>query len=177
MTITEKTNMEGCQGLPDGPRPNSRCDTSVRSTTYDLFLCRECELKRHAAKSTTATAIPPAAQSDTTSLKKKNVKKTTDRVTVQQTDQLSKLPKSNTDQMTLPDGDVSTSSSSSGAAGGVHHKIIINELIACAVIYRDRGTSAELHKLLISFYLPTEIKESKVSCQLSFVLILPTANS
>jgi hypothetical protein len=63
--------------------------------------------------------------------------------------------------MTLPDGDVSTRSSSSGATSGLHHKIIINKLIAYAVFYRDRGTSVDLHKLLISFYLSTEIKESK----------------
>ena len=87
--------------------------------------------------------------------------KKTERVTVQQTDQLSKPPKSNTDQTPSPDGNVSTRSSSSGATGGVHHKIIINELIAYAVFYRDSGTIADLHKLLISFYLPTEIKESK----------------
>jgi hypothetical protein len=63
--------------------------------------------------------------------------------------------------MTLPDGDVSTRSSSSGATAGVHHKIIMNELTAYAVFHPDRGTCADLHKLLISFYLPREIKESK----------------
>lgn len=38
-----------CQGLPDGPCPESRCDGTVHNTTYDLFLCSQCEQKRDAA--------------------------------------------------------------------------------------------------------------------------------
>ena len=88
--------MERCQGLPEEPCLKSRCDMSVRFTTYDLFLCRECELKRNVAKSTSVMATLPAAQTtfsqgDTSSLKKKNVKKTNERATVQQIDHLQKL--------------------------------------------------------------------------------------
>ena len=35
--------MVQCQGLPDGPCPQSRCDASVHNTIYDLFLCDHCE--------------------------------------------------------------------------------------------------------------------------------------
>lgn len=38
---------------------------------------------------------------------------------------------------------------------------IINELLAYALFYRDKSTSAELHKLIVGFYLPNEISESK----------------
>jgi capsid protein len=49
--------MERCQGLPDRPCPDSRCDATVKNTIYDLFLCRQCELKRDAAKSSASSAV------------------------------------------------------------------------------------------------------------------------
>jgi hypothetical protein len=49
--------MEHCQGLPDRPCPDSRYDATVKNTIYDLFLCRQCELKRDAAKLSTSTAV------------------------------------------------------------------------------------------------------------------------
>jgi hypothetical protein len=48
--------MERCQGLSDRPCPDSRCDATVKYTIYDLFLCRQCELKRDAAESSTSSA-------------------------------------------------------------------------------------------------------------------------
>ena len=51
------STMERCQGLPDRPCPDSRCDATVKNTIYDLFLCRQCELKRDAAKSSASSAV------------------------------------------------------------------------------------------------------------------------
>ena len=31
-----------CQGLPDGPCPDERCDASVKYGIHDLFLCKSC---------------------------------------------------------------------------------------------------------------------------------------
>ena len=35
-----------CEGMPDRPCPKMRCDSSVRYTTSDLFLCNYCECIR-----------------------------------------------------------------------------------------------------------------------------------
>ena len=35
-----------CEGLPNGPCPESRCDNTVRNTIYDLFLCASCDKVR-----------------------------------------------------------------------------------------------------------------------------------
>ena len=51
------STMERCQGLPDRPCPDSRCDATVKYTIYYLFLCRQCELKRDAAKSSASSAV------------------------------------------------------------------------------------------------------------------------
>ena len=51
------STMERCQGLPDRPCPDSRCDATVKNTIYDLFLCRQCELKRDAAKTSASSAV------------------------------------------------------------------------------------------------------------------------
>lgn len=40
-------------------------------------------------------------------------------------------------------------------------KVIINELLTYAMFYRDKSTGADLHKMIVSFYLPSEISESK----------------
>jgi hypothetical protein len=49
--------MDSCQGLPDRPWPDSRYDATVPNTIHELFLCRQCELKRDAAKSTASSAV------------------------------------------------------------------------------------------------------------------------
>lgn len=154
--------MERCQGLPEGPCPNSRCDTSVRFTIYDLFLCRECELKRNVVKSTSVMATLPAAhsilsQGDTSSLKKKNVKKTNERATVQQTDHLPKLSRSGTDQMTLSDGDVASRASSSDSSGGADHRIVTSG---------DTGGKAS-KKTSVSRSVPNSSDPSSAVVQLS----------
>jgi hypothetical protein len=38
---------------------------------------------------------------------------------------------------------------------------IIDELLTCAIFYRDKCTSADLGKLIVHFYLPVEISDSK----------------
>lgn len=47
-----------CQGIPDGPCPYGRCDESVKSTIYDLFLCPLCERARENVQ------VPPRASED-----------------------------------------------------------------------------------------------------------------
>jgi len=42
-------------------------------------------------------------------------------------------------------------------------KVIINELLAYAMFYRDKSTSADLHKIIVNFYLPSEINVSKTA--------------
>ena len=40
-------------------------------------------------------------------------------------------------------------------------KLVIDELLTYTIFYRDKCTAADLHKILIHFYLPTEISTSK----------------
>jgi hypothetical protein len=40
-------------------------------------------------------------------------------------------------------------------------KTIIDELLTYTIFYRDKCTAAELHKLIVHFYLPTEISMAK----------------
>jgi len=47
------------------------------------------------------------------------------------------------------------------AATPCSSKVIVNELLTYVQFYRDRSTVESLHKLVISFYLPSEITEAK----------------
>lgn len=50
---------------------------------------------------------------------------------------------------------------SAGADNRTGFRIVINELLAYATFYRDKCTGADLHKVIVNFYLPSEINESK----------------
>jgi hypothetical protein len=39
-----------CQGTPDGPCPHGCCDSTVKFSIYDLFLCPRCERAREGAQ-------------------------------------------------------------------------------------------------------------------------------
>jgi hypothetical protein len=57
-----------CQGLPLGLCPDNRCDTTVRNTVYDLFLCPSYESARFKTEYSgcTASTIVEAAASAST---------------------------------------------------------------------------------------------------------------
>jgi len=52
-----------CDGRPDGPCPDRRCDSTVRGSQGDLMLCRDCELYRFPYLAKPATSYG-AAESD-----------------------------------------------------------------------------------------------------------------
>ena len=46
--------MPRCNGLPDGPCPNNKCDSSVNLSQGDLMLCKHCSNVRFPAQAVTA---------------------------------------------------------------------------------------------------------------------------
>ena len=46
-----------CQGLPDGPCPDERCDASVKYGIHDLFLCKSCADTRDTMQDTVSKEV------------------------------------------------------------------------------------------------------------------------
>jgi hypothetical protein len=67
-----------CQGLPNGPCPKQRQDSSVVFTIYDLFLCPNCIIAREqAAGGTNANAAAAAVTAMTNEAPAKTTKNKT----------------------------------------------------------------------------------------------------
>jgi hypothetical protein len=74
-------------------------------------------------------------------------------------------------ESTHADGDAATprttvesgeqASATSGAINQPDVKTIIDELLTYTIFYRNKCTAADLHKLIVHFYLPTEISMAK----------------
>lgn len=161
--------MPVCEGLPNGPCPSKRNDTSVVIGKGDLLLCSSCDLKRRRLfeedlkskekekdkKTSGRTGSSKSTATDTQSSRSGNSRKTnastpidpnlaSSSVNVLLQQATNALP---TDESRQQDD----------------AKVIINELLAYAVFYRDRCTSSDLHKLIVHFYAPSEISNAKTT--------------
>ena len=51
-----------CQGLPKGPCPFNRQDSSVRWRSVDLFLCASCDNQRHRSELVAVESLQPSVE-------------------------------------------------------------------------------------------------------------------
>lgn len=175
--------MPRCEGLPSGPCPHNRNDKTVVIGKGDLLLCQSCDTERRrlfdenkklneARPNATKQA---ASVADDTNKKSKSTRsvstRTASAASIEQLDDANvAAPSVVTEAYTVTPTSLTSSAAASklpardisaGASSRAGVKIIINELLAYAMFYRDKSTSADLHKVIVSFYLPSEINESK----------------
>jgi len=137
-----------CQGLPDGPCPKRRNDGSVKVGEGDLILCRDCDQARFKAFC--------AAQG-----KSVNVKLVSDKVPnsdrFQAKDDTATDMVPNSDRSHAKD-DTATDTVSPSASTTV---LVVSELLSYVVFHRDKVSTENLRKVLVYFYLPSEINAAK----------------
>jgi len=120
-----------CQGLPYGPCPKRRNDSSVKVGEGDLMLCRDCDQERFKEFC--------AAQG-----KAVNVKSVSDN-------------EPNGDKKLAKD-DSATDTVSTPTSTAV---LVVSELLSYAVFYRDKTSAESLRRVLVHFYSPNEINAAK----------------
>ena len=176
--------MPQCKGLPSGPCPQDRNDKTVVIGKGDSLLCQSCDTEHHrlfdeskklnkARPNATKQAVSVA---DDTNTKSKSTRSASAR-TASAASSVEQLGDTNgtalpavAESHTITPATLTSSAAASklpatdvsaGASSRTGIKIIINELLAYATFYRDKCTGADLHKMIVSFYLPSEINESK----------------
>jgi hypothetical protein len=171
--------MPVCEGLPDGPCPQRRNDKHVTIGKGDLLLCQSCDAERRrlfdltkktddAAKQTRSmkNAAAPISSTSTESassvVPKDGLAASSSRSMKNVAAPNSSTSTESAASATPKDGRAaSTSTSTSSLPTTTGTTTTVNELLTYAVYYRDKSTVADLHKLIIGFYLPSEIADAK----------------
>ena len=158
--------MPVCEGLPDGPCPQKRNDKSVTIGKGDLLLCQSCDTERRrlfdqAMKLSGTHIEQPEGGKQPKSTRSASVRagSTSTLDSQQQSQQAARTHILTSSSATASNDALSAPPPRPTAAPA--GAIIINELLAYAIFYRDNSKSDDLHKLIVGFYLPTEIAESK----------------
>lgn len=137
-----------CQGLPDGPCPKRRNDGSVKVGEGDLILCRDCDQARFKAFC--------AAQGKSVNVKLVSDKvPNSDRFQAKDDTATDRVP--NSDRSHAKD-DTATDTVSPSASTTV---LVVSELLSYVVFHRDKVSTENLRKVLVYFYLPSEINAAK----------------
>lgn len=147
-----------CEGLPYGPCPLNKNDTSVVIGKGDLLLCSSCDSERR--RQFDEEAKQKEKERKTSSRTGSSTKSTASKA---ESSEPSRSGNSRKLQTTAPAPSMSSSDGQPSqvtiAPTGV--KTIINELLTYVIYYRDRCTSFELHTLVVRFYSPQEILTAK----------------
>ena len=136
--------MPACEGLPDGPCPQRRNDKSVRIGKGDLLLCSSCDTERR-------RLFDQSKKTDDAAKQTRSTRNTG--APIPSTSNESTASGSSIDGRTDP--------TSISSIPTITTTTTINELLTYAIFYRDKGTIADLHKMIVSFYLPSEIADAK----------------
>ena len=162
--------MPVCEGLPNGPCPSNRNDSSVTIGKGDLLLCSSCDaerrrlfdeelkLKENEKAKEKKNSGRTGSSSKSTALAAENSQSSrsgTSRKMPATVPVTSNLASSSGVQQPQAASNADGPSRSSGA------ETIINELLAYVAFYRDRGNFTDLHKLIVRFYSPSEISIAK----------------
>ena len=172
--MATRGSCERCEGLPFGPCPGNRCDTTVKFGSYDLFLCTSCESTRDAERQQQSGAKVSLKKT------KKNVKQSEESMVTAQdqgsvattlsSKSLSQVSAAHVTNKTSSQSALASSKSqpsTSDAAAAepsclqVEPRTVLNHLLTYASFYRNRATESNLVKVLTGFYSPAEISESK----------------
>lgn len=147
--------MPACEGRPDGPCPDKRCDRTVHLSQGDLLLCEACEKFR----------FPTIATKDRRPAVTNTSRKVTD----------SQSSKSNVENASVgapsvdrgrnscadrsKDPMLSDATASQFAASGL--QMTINELLSYVAFYRNKSNVDDMRRTVLSFYTPNDISHSK----------------
>jgi ribosome-associated translation inhibitor RaiA len=160
--------MPRCEGRPDGPCPTKKNDKSVHLSQGDLMLCSACENFRFPPSTTDANAYDTGANTKTSRTERQPGVAGRD-----------ETPLGGGSGTAVHAASTSTTSESATANASTNlsgrpaeAKIVIDELLTYAAHFRDRCTSADLHKSIIHFYLPVEISTSKALILKEFSIYL-----
>ena len=140
------TAMPVCEGLPDGPCPQRRSDKSVKTGKGDLLLCPSCDTERRRLFDQSKKADEATKQTRST----RNIGMPISSAHIETTV---------TASVSSNDGRTDSTSISSSPSTAI--TTTINELLTYAIYYRDKSTVADLHKVIVGFYLPSEITDAK----------------
>lgn len=123
-----------CEGLPDGPCPGKRNDSSVKLGEGDLMLCHECDQVRFQGfvAAQKKAMEPKSVQNEKKAVQSENAKKA-----------------------------VASVSAEGNSRGSNSCSVYVNELLSYAMFYRDRVSAENLRKVVIGFYSATEINCAK----------------
>ena len=140
-----------CEGLPDGPCPKNRRDRSVKLGTGDLMLCPDCDATRHQQYLLSLES----RKTDTTANEK--VPDTSCTSATKSTGGQSSAAAESWATVKNKRGSKKKASAQS-SANPVH---IFSELLQYVNYHRDRSSVDLQRKVILGFYTPTEITESK----------------
>lgn len=147
--------MPACDGRPNEPCPDQKCDKTVRPSQGELFLCEACERFRFPY---IYTMDSRKQQSSTRAVKNpdggSNIRTT------------STASDSGTRQQMADVGaaaGVDKNAQSSDVRGDVvsNNKLLVNELLTYISYYRDRSSVDNLRRVVLGFYPATDISEAK----------------
>jgi hypothetical protein len=144
--------MPKCEGRPNGPCPLKKNDKSVHLSQGDLMLCAACENFRFPALDDNTIGKATHTSTSSSAMEKQPSER---RDVVQPSGHIEAAESS------APGPVAAASNPISAQANATYPKIVIDELLTYARYFRDRCTSADLHKLIAHFYLPVEISTSK----------------
>lgn len=159
--------MPNCEGLPNGPCPLNKNDSSVSIGKGDLLLCPSCDGERRRLfdetnklkASSTLTASSRAAPKSSAAELTQSRGGATGATSAGRRAQTSTNSTSSAAAADAGSDRESTTVRTSAVTGDV--MVVVNELLAYVQFYRDRATADALHKLVVSFYHPAEIAEAK----------------
>ena len=144
--------MPRCVGLPNGPCPNSRNDSSVRNGEGDLWLCADCDKTRHkewlasrADKSTTTVSTTTATTSTTT--KKTKITDT----------KPSQSRSADTFKPCMTEAKIVCASDSLDNIS----RFVCNELLAYVYCYRDSSNADALRRVVLNYFSDEDITVAK----------------
>lgn len=157
--------MPVCEGLPNGACPKKVNDRSVAIGKGDLLLCPSCDTERRRLFDEAQKAKEKKGRNNSTAAPKSPVTRSSTEKKLHDTDTVPAEPiaASAVEQQRTTSG-----SSVVPSPPPCTTITIIDELLAYTKFYRNRCTSAELHRLICHFYLPAEISASKATVTSQF---------
>ena len=154
--------MPTCEGLPNGPCPLHKNDSSVSIGKGDLLLCPSCDGERrrlfdetNKLKASSASALTASSRAAPKSSAAELTQSRGGATGVTSGGRRAQTSTNSTSSAAAADAGSereSTTVRTSAVAGDV--MVVVNELLAYVQFYRDRATADALRKLVVSLYHP-----------------------
>jgi len=146
--------MPVCEGRPDGPCPDKRCDRTVHLLQGDLLLCDACEKfcfpiivtkDRRPAVANTSRRVTEA---------KSVVENASGSIRAPSVDRGRNSCADKSKDPTLTD-----TTASQFAALGL--QMTVDELMSYVTFYRNKSNADDMRRTVLSFYAPNDISQTK----------------